>query len=128
LANRGVVGNPGLRGAGFVGHRGFAGRGFHRGRGYGYGGLGLGVGLGLAGAGLGYGYGAFGDDYYGADYGPAGYGYGYAPVEYGPALGVAETDVMPSGNSGSYCAQRFRSYDPRSGTYLGYDGRRHPCP
>jgi hypothetical protein len=28
----------------------------------------------------------------------------------------------------AYCAQRFRSYDPASGTYLGYDGRRHPCP
>jgi hypothetical protein len=27
-----------------------------------------------------------------------------------------------------YCMQRFRSYDPASGTYLGYDGRRHPCP
>lgn len=27
-----------------------------------------------------------------------------------------------------YCAQRYRSYDPYSGTYLGYDGRRHPCP
>jgi BA14K-like protein len=24
--------------------------------------------------------------------------------------------------------QRFRSYDPQSGTYLGYDGQRHPCP
>ncbi|MGZ3311613.1 MAG: BA14K family protein [Xanthobacteraceae bacterium] len=24
--------------------------------------------------------------------------------------------------------QRFKSYDPRSGTYLGYDGARHPCP
>ncbi|MEJ2373899.1 MAG: BA14K family protein [Pseudolabrys sp.] len=24
--------------------------------------------------------------------------------------------------------QRFRSYDLRTGTYLGYDGRRHPCP
>ncbi|MGB8044731.1 MAG: BA14K family protein [Pseudolabrys sp.] len=24
--------------------------------------------------------------------------------------------------------QRFRSYDPGSGTYLGYDGYRHPCP
>ena len=28
----------------------------------------------------------------------------------------------------SYCAQRFRSYDPASGTYLGNDGRRHRCP
>ncbi len=26
------------------------------------------------------------------------------------------------------CAQRFKSYDPQSGTYLGYDGQRHPCP
>jgi hypothetical protein len=28
----------------------------------------------------------------------------------------------------SYCVQRFRSYDPASGTYLGYDGQRHACP
>lgn len=28
----------------------------------------------------------------------------------------------------AYCAQRFRSYDPASGTYLGHDGYRHPCP
>jgi hypothetical protein len=24
--------------------------------------------------------------------------------------------------------QTYRSYDPQSGTYLGYDGVRHPCP
>jgi hypothetical protein len=29
--------------------------------------------------------------------------------------------------SSSYCAQRYRSYDPASGTYLGRDGRRHSC-
>jgi hypothetical protein len=28
----------------------------------------------------------------------------------------------------SYCMQQFRSYDPRSGTYMGYDGMRHACP
>ena len=28
---------------------------------------------------------------------------------------------------GGDCAQRFKSYDPRSGTYLGHDGRRHIC-
>lgn len=28
----------------------------------------------------------------------------------------------------SYCMSRFRSYDPYSRTYLGYDGYRHPCP
>jgi hypothetical protein len=27
----------------------------------------------------------------------------------------------------SYCAQRFRSWDSGSRTYLGFDGLRHPC-
>jgi subtilase family serine protease len=27
-----------------------------------------------------------------------------------------------------YCMQRFRSYDPRSGYFTGYDNRLHPCP
>jgi hypothetical protein len=27
----------------------------------------------------------------------------------------------------TYCAQRYRSFDPASGTFMGYDGRRHPC-
>ena len=41
----------------------------------------------------------------------------------------AAVAVVPSvGGDASYCAQRFRSYDPASGTYLGYDGLRHPCP
>src|ERR1700760_4826045 len=51
-----------------------------------------------------------------APYGP-GY-YGPPPVAYGP----------PPGDAIAYCMQQFRSYDPRSGTYLGYDGFRHPCP
>ena len=32
------------------------------------------------------------------------------------------------GDAVGYCMRRFRSYDPRSGTYVGYDGYRHPCP
>jgi hypothetical protein len=28
----------------------------------------------------------------------------------------------------AYCLRRFKSYDVESMTYLGYDGRRHPCP
>jgi BA14K-like protein len=37
--------------------------------------------------------------------------------------------VAPEGGDDvAYCSQRFRSYDPRSGTYLGGDGYRHPCP
>ena len=32
------------------------------------------------------------------------------------------------GDAVAYCMRRFKSYDPGSGTYLGYDGYRHPCP
>jgi hypothetical protein len=28
----------------------------------------------------------------------------------------------------AYCMQRYRSYDPESMTYMGFDGLRHPCP
>lgn len=28
----------------------------------------------------------------------------------------------------NYCTDRFKSYDPLSGTYLGEDGKRHRCP
>ena len=31
-------------------------------------------------------------------------------------------------NAIAYCESRYRSYDRRTGTYLGYDGKRHPCP
>jgi hypothetical protein len=34
---------------------------------------------------------------------------------------------MDSSANGASCAQRYRSYDPASGTFLGYDGRRHEC-
>src|SRR6266852_6336605 len=29
---------------------------------------------------------------------------------------------------GGYGCQHFRTYDPASGTYMGYEGRRHSCP
>ena len=32
-----------------------------------------------------------------------------------------------AGATRSSCMQRFRSFDPGSGTYLGYDGHRHSC-
>jgi hypothetical protein len=34
---------------------------------------------------------------------------------------------MDSGTNASSCAQRYRSYDPASGTFRGNDGRRHSC-
>ena len=41
---------------------------------------------------------------------------------------AAPTYVAPGGDYSAYCAQRYRSYDPASGTFLGFDGLRHPCP
>ncbi|WP_366006926.1 BA14K family protein [Nitrobacter sp.] len=38
------------------------------------------------------------------------------------------TAVQSSGRDVSYCRRRFKSYDVRSGTYLGRDGKRHRCP
>jgi hypothetical protein len=32
------------------------------------------------------------------------------------------------GGGVEYCMQRFRSYNPNTGLYMGNDGRRHPCP
>jgi hypothetical protein len=49
--------------------------------------------------------------YYGP---PAAYGPGYPAPGYAGAPG--------------YCATRFKSWDPATGTYLGHDGLRHPCP
>jgi hypothetical protein len=46
-----------------------------------------------------------------------------APVQaYGAAPPPAPVDEV------SYCMQRYRSYDPASGTFMGMDGIRRPCP
>ena len=89
-------------GGGYYGHRGFD-------YGFGLGAFGLATGL-LLGSQLGYyGGGYYGNGYYGGGY----YGNGY----YGG--GYDDYDLA--------CARRYRSYDPHSKTFLGYDGYRHPC-
>jgi hypothetical protein len=65
--------------------------------------------------------------WYGYDYSPGYYGYGYDPGYTAYSYAPGYETVAPGGDA-AYCAQRFRSYDPASGTYLGYDGFRHPCP
>jgi hypothetical protein len=35
--------------------------------------------------------------------------------------------IIGSARDQAYCAQRYRSYDPASGTFLGTDGARHRC-
>lgn len=55
-----------------------------------------------------------------------------------PAVTAGALAPVPSGGSGAYasmdsrvnassCAQRYHSYDPASGTFLGRDGARHRC-
>jgi BA14K-like protein len=59
---------------------------------------------------------------------------GYGPGYYGPGPGYYDDGPVavapaPGGDDGvAYCMQTYRSYDPRSGTYMGNDGYRHPCP
>jgi hypothetical protein len=76
-------------------------------------------------------------------YGNRGYGYrgGYdhhhgnngAGLAIGLAAGaiiggaIAASQAQANQNA-AYCAQRFRSYDPRSGTYLATNGVRYRCP
>jgi hypothetical protein len=92
-------------------------------RGFGWGGVGAGL---VAGAIIG---GALSSPYYGY-----GYGYGPGPYYYAPPppppvyYGAPAYGAPVAGDAVAYCMQRFRSYDPRSGTYLGFDGLRHPCP
>jgi hypothetical protein len=113
-------GAPGAR----FGGGGGPGPRFNGGRGYGYGGGSVVPGV-VAGAVIG---GAIASQGYG--YGGPGY---YAPGYYGgdqyydDGGGVA---VAPAGGDDAvaYCMQTYRSYDPASGTYMGNDGYRHPCP
>jgi hypothetical protein len=107
--------------------RGWGGRGWG-GRGYGWGGFAAGAIIGSA----------LASPYYYRPYAPYGYGgygygYGYYPRPYYPSYAGYPPPVSYygggyGGGSVEYCMQRFRSYDPRSGTYVGYDGRRRPCP
>jgi BA14K-like protein len=64
--------------------------------------------------------------YYG---GPGYYAYGYDdPDYYDDAAVVAAVPAPVDDDAVAYCMQTYQSYDPASGTYLGYDGLRHPCP
>lgn len=79
-----------------------------------------------------YGRGYYGGRYYRHDYGSAAAA-GAIGLATGAIIGgalaqqAAPVYAAPNG-AVSYCVQRFKSYDPASGTYLGYDGLRHPCP
>ena len=44
------------------------------------------------------------------------------------AAGAFAYEPKPEPSTRQECAQQFKSYDSRSGTYLGRDGYRHSCP
>lgn len=66
-----------------------------------------------------------------------GYGYGYDPgaaVALG-IIGMVAGTILSQANryphyyyGGGSCAERFRSYNPTTHQYMGYDGLPHPCP
>lgn len=91
------------------GEYGYERRGYDGGYGYGYGAGALGLGL-LGGAIIG-----------------QSYGYGYDPG-YESSYDAGYDVVPQGGDSRGYCEARFKSYNPATGTYLGYDGFRHRCP
>ena len=74
----------------------------------------VGVGIGLGGY-----YGGYYDDYY-----------PYVDDTYYVDPGYVDPGYTDSGYGGdvAYCIQRFRTYDLRSGTYVGKGGRRIACP
>jgi hypothetical protein len=56
------------------------------------------------------------------------YAPGYYDDQYYDAGPVAVAPAPGGDDAVAYCMQTYQSYDPASGTYLGYDGFRHPCP
>ena len=70
--------------------------------------------------------------YYGRDYG---YGPGIvgglaAGALIGSAIAAqqqAAPAYAPTAEWIAYCQTKYRSFDPATGTYLGYDGKRHYC-
>lgn len=58
-----------------------------------------------------------------------GYNYtGTAPI-YAPRYGARYAAWSPPRSAGwlSYCESRYRTFDPRTGTFIGSDGLRHFC-
>ena len=57
---------------------------------------------------------------------------GFAASQTGSQTGTAQYNgvgqVVGTGNeASSSCAQRYHSFDPSTGTYIGRDGARHSC-
>ena len=121
-------------GHGYAGHGGGRFQYHHGGYARGYGpGYGIGVGAAAVATGALIG-GAIATQNQGYYYPDQNQGYYYPDQNY-PGYsdpGYVYSDAAPpaynNGDSVAYCEQTYRSYDPASGSYLGYDGFRHACP
>jgi hypothetical protein len=128
VAFRGAAAPGAFRGAPVASYNG-GGGGWHGGGWHGGGGYHRGGGFipgAVAGAVIG---GAIASDSYAYYGGPGYYAPGYTDDQYyddGAEVAVAPAPV--GDDAVAYCMQTYRSYDPQSGTYLGNDGYRHPCP
>jgi hypothetical protein len=65
------------------------------------------------------------DDFY---YEPPLYRTIYPPAAVYPAAPRAYYGAAADADLVDYCRQRYRTYNRRTGTFMGNDGRRHPCP
>ncbi len=56
--------------------------------------------------------------------------YGLGAYDYNDDYYDGYYDSYPYDSDAGYarCEARFRSFDPHTGTYMGYDGHRHRCP
>jgi hypothetical protein len=122
------VGGGGVHGGGGPGAHFGGGHDWHGGGGGWHGGRGHDGGFipgAVAGAVIGGAIASQGYGYYGEP------GYYYAPGSYYDDQYYDDGAVAaaPVGDDEvTYCMQTYRSYDPASGTYLGFDGLQHPCP
>ncbi|ACB95984.1 BA14K family protein [Beijerinckia indica] len=82
--------------------------------------------------------GYYGGGYYGGgDVAGAAIAGGLLGLAAGAAIAGAANSAPPPGYYGggapvdpnwiAYCARKYRSFDPASGTYLAYDGNRYMC-
>jgi len=54
-------------------------------------------------------------------------GFAAGAVAAGAAANAAAPPPAPDPNWVAYCARKYRSFDPASGTYLAPDGQRYYC-
>jgi BA14K-like protein len=83
--------------------------------------------------------------YRGGHYNRGGHGYRHGGYGYGRHRGIGAGAVIgglvagaliagairegrAGGSDITRCEEAYQSFDPASGTYLGYDGERHVCP